>query len=157
MKTQLNKIIRLIPLTLLLLSGCSNSKIDANKQLRIYNNVSRLDEFSKNYQHRDLKAVFYFGTYNDYDIVYYKFKMEAELDAMTEYVLNGFYFVYGSTKVIMAVNDSEMITLVEAYNSLYVNNENIATIYRYYTNYFHEYLVLVNSGGHDGFYDFTNM
>lgn len=158
MNGQLNKLIKLIPLSFILLVGCSNTNsADPNKQLRIYNNINRYDLW-RTYHPKTalyLNGVLYYGTYNNYDVVYYRFKGDAEIDATTEYVLNDCFFHYSSDRVAVAVNDNEMITLEEAYNNHIINNDSIALINKYHTSYYEEYNIkLWNEGG---FFDFTSF
>jgi len=153
MKTQLNKIIRLIPLSLLLLSGCSGAKNDPNKQLRIINNITYFDSsINKDYP---INGIIYYGTYNSYDVVYYKIRGGGEIDAHTEYVINGMYFLYPTNVVIMAVSDIEMITLQEAYNNHIIDNNSIARINKYHKTFFDEYVIKIHQEG--GFYDCTSL
>lgn len=140
----------LIPL-IVCLFGCSNqANSNENKELRIYNNIALNDKDFTLF--RGLASVYYYGTYNSYDVVCYRLKDQPGLEASTEYTINNLLFYYPCCNIVTKiVNDNEIIPLDKAYRQQKLDGDSITTIHRLHTKYFKKY----GSLWIDGFYDFT--
>lgn len=131
-----------------MLDGESGLDIISNHN-RIYANICSKEKHDDAWT---ITTIMYYGTYSDYDVVYFRRKDFYESDVAVEYTINGLSFFFPTTIEIVVMKGQDKVgTLLQTYNQGFITDEDISFIHKYHTDYFKTYREV------DGFFDFPEM